>query len=264
MTTYETVEYKVDEGIAEVYIDRPDVLNAFNDTVVEELTAALKEANDSESVYVTILSGRGRAFCAGVDTDETLGPAGERDRMYNQVRLTKVHQVTDQLYGGPKPTIAAINGPALGGGVSFALSCDFRVMSEDAFLRDQHVNLGLPPGAMEAWILPKLIGESKAKEFIYTSQDITPDAAKECGLIVGVSEDGETVADARELARELRDKPAHGVRSAKEMFNSKFHSLEEASKASKELHWQALQDPEHEEALDAVREGRRPDFDREY
>lgn len=264
MTSYNSVTYSVEGGIAEILIDRPDVLNAFNNEVVEELVGAINEARNDDAVYVIVLSGRGRAFCAGVDTEEVLGPAQGRDRLFNELRLTKVRRVQKDLYNVPKPTIAAINGPALGGGVSFALSCDFRVMSENAFLRDQHLNIGVTPGAMEAWLLPKLVGESKAKEFVYLSRDITPEEATECDLVLEVTDEGEALPAARDLAAEIRDKPALAVQQAKELFSTPYGSLEAASEASFEMHWEALQDPEQREAIDALEEGREPDFDREY
>lgn len=264
MPDFQSITYEVRDGIAEVAISRPDVLNAFNAQVIEELVEALDEAERSERVYSIVLTGEGRAFCAGVDTDEVLAPAGERDRLFNVVRLTKVRQVVDRLYNGTKPTIAAINGPAVGGGVSFALACDFRIMDENAYLRDQHANLGIPPGPAELWLLPRLIGESRAKEFVYTSRDITPDEAREWGLVIEVSEAGRAMDDALSLAADLRDKPALGMRGTKQLFDSNFASMEEASAASMERHIECLGDAEHREALAAVRDGREPDFERVY
>lgn len=264
MAEFETIDYQVKEGIGEIYISRPDVLNAFNNTVVEELVAALEQAHNSDSVYVIILSGKGRAFCAGVDTDELLGPARDRDMLYNQVRLTKVNEIMKLLYKGQKPTIAAINGLALGGGVSFALSCDMRIMDESAFLRDQHADLGIPPGAAEIYILPKIIGEAKAKEYMYTNKDIDADEALESGIVNQVTEEGKTMDVARELAIEVRNKPAEGIQRTKELFVSQFLSFEEAGDASNKHHWKCLQNPEHKIAIKAVRSGEEPDFDRDY
>lgn len=262
--TFETIDYSVENGIGEVLLDRPDVLNAFNNQLMEELASALYDAHTRDSVYVIILSGKGRAFCSGVDTNQTLGPASERDLIYNYLRGSRNRLVFKLLYEGQKPVIAAINGPALGGGFDMAIACDLRIMSENAWMRDQHVNLGIPAGAVGGWILPTIIGESKAKELVYTSEDITAEKANDVGLLVDVVDEGEALDAARELATQLRDKPAQGLQATKEMFSTPLSSLTEAYELGSEFHWACIKDPEHQEALDAAMDGREPEFGRDY
>jgi 2-(1,2-epoxy-1,2-dihydrophenyl)acetyl-CoA isomerase len=264
MPTYDTIDYAVENGIGEIYLNRPGVLNAFNNTLVEELFSAVQDAMERDSVYVIILSGRGRAFCSGVDTNQTLEQAAQRDRLYNELRLTRVHTVSRLLYRGPKPTIAAINGPAIGGGASFTLSCDLRVMAENAWMTFQYTNIGISAGASATWILPRLIGESKSKELVYTGRDISAVEAEELGLLVEVTEEGKSMEAARELALMLRDKPAKALRTTKELFTTPYTSIDEAYAAGNEAHWRCLRDPEHQEALDALGSDRVPDYDREY
>jgi enoyl-CoA hydratase/carnithine racemase len=261
--SYETIRYEVTEGRAEITLDRPEVLNAFNETMTEELVDAIDAAETDDDVYVTLLTGEGRAFCSGVDTSQVLGPARERSRVHNELRLRKVRLAAGLLRDGRKPTVAAVNGPAVGGGFSFALACDFRVMSEDAFFRDQHLHIGIPPGPMEAWVLPRLLGEARAKEFVFLKRDIHPEEAREACLVNDVAEAGETLAVAREMANDLRDLPALSLRATKRMMNGE-STFEEVSKASIEAHWDAMSDPEHHEALDSIRSGETPDLDRPY
>jgi enoyl-CoA hydratase/carnithine racemase len=261
--TYETIRYEVTDGRAEITLDRPAVRNAFDETMVEELVGAVDAAETDESVYVVVLTGAGSAFCAGVDTSEVLEPARERSRVHTELRLRKGRLAARLLREGRKPTVAAVNGPAVGGGFSFALACDFRVMDEDAFFRDQHLHIGIPPGPMEAWVLPRLLGEARAKEFIFRRRDVDPEEARETGLVSTVADAGETMRAAREVADDLRDLPALALRETKRMLNADL-TFGEVSDASIEAHWEALSDPEHHEALDAVREGRPPSFDRPY
>jgi len=260
---YETIRYEVTAGRAEITLDRPEVRNAFDGTMVEELVDAVDAAETDDRVYAVVLTGAGSAFCSGVDTAEVLGPARDRSRAHNERRLRTVRLAAGLLRDGRKPTVAAVNGPAVGGGFSFAIACDFRIMSEDAFFRDQHLHIGIPPGPMEAWVLPRLLGEARAKEFIFLKRDIHPAEAREAGLVNEVVEPGETLAAAREMADDLRDLPALSLRETKRMLNADL-TFQEVSDASIEAHWDAMSDPEHREALDAMGQGREPEFDRPY
>lgn len=260
MGTYEYVEYSVDEGIAEVLLNRPDLLNAFNADMKAEIANAVHEAQEDDSVYAILLSGKGRGFCSGADVT---GMGGERSRLEAANSLWTVQDINRQLHAGPKPTVAAINGPAIGAGCDFALACDLRVMSESAYMRQQFVNIGLIPGDGGGWHLPRLVGESKAKEYILTGRDIPADEAKDVGLVVEVVEDGEALSAGRALAEEVRDKPALAVQEAKGLIDVT-QSYEDYGQAAIDAQWRVRNDPEHSEAVSALREDRDPEFDREY
>lgn len=263
MTRYETIAYDVVDGVAEIVLDRPAVLNAFNELMIDELNQAVYAADADDDVYAIVLTGRGRAFCAGVDTDEVLGPAGERGRLYNEVQLVKTERVFQLLYHGETPTVAAVNGPAVGGGVGFALFCDFRVMSRDAFLRDRHIELGLPAGP-EAWILSRLIGESQAKTHILLGEDITPETAEATGLACAVVEPDAVLDAARSIAHLFRDKPSMGLRATTRMLGRSYGSLDAVLRDHREHHWRVLDDPEHRTAVELVRDGEPPVIERDY
>jgi enoyl-CoA hydratase/carnithine racemase len=258
----EFVDYTVTDGRAEIVLDRPDVLNAFHGEMIAELVACLYEAQDDDRVYVIVLTGAGRAFCSGADVGG-MGESHDRSRLDTAESLWRVQEVVRTIYHGRKPTVAAVNGPALGAGCDFALACDIRVMAEDAFLREQFVNIGLVPGDGGAWLLPKLVGEAKAKEWVLTGRDISPEEAEDAGLVAEVTEGGETMASARELANELRDTPSVALRETKALFDSN-QTLEDYGQAAIDAQWRARNDPEHDEAIRALGEDRDPDFDREY
>lgn len=259
--SYEQITYTVQDGIAEIVLNRPDVLNAFDEDMIAELNDALSSAHADNRVYVILLTGEGRGFCSGANVDAM----GERDpdKLSSAVRLWKVQNVVSQLYRGKKPTIAAVNGPAIGAGCDFALACDLRIMSRDAILREQFVNIGIVPGDGGGWLLSRLVGEAKAKEFVLTGEDITPEVAEDIGLVRSVVPSEETRSAGRELAATIRDKPAMAVRHSKHLVDAGL-SFDEYMQAAREAQWDCWTDSEHDEAVAALRGGRDPDFDRPY
>jgi len=257
---FDSLDYTVTEGRAEVVLDRPDVLNAFDSPMIDELNEALESAHDDDAVYVVLLTGAGRGFCSGADVSDM---GGERDRTDSTVRLFKVQNVVRKLLHGEKPTVAAVNGPALGAGCDFALACDLRVMGEEAYLREQFVNIGLVPGDGGAWLLPRLVGEAKAKELVMTGRDVDPEEAVDLGLAVEAVPTDELMDSARDLANTLRDKPATAMRETKALFDGTA-TYDDYAQAAIEGQRAARDDPEHTEAVRALREGRDPDFDRPY
>jgi enoyl-CoA hydratase/carnithine racemase len=257
---FDSLDYTVTEGRAEVVMDRPDVLNAFDSAMIDELNEALEHAHDDDRVYVVVLTGAGRGFCSGADVSDM---GGERDRTDSTVRLFKVQNVVRKLLHGEKPTVGAVNGPALGAGCDFALGCDLRVMGEDAYLREQFVNIGLVPGDGGAWLLPRLVGEAKAKELVMTGRDVGPEEAVDLGLAVEAVPTDEVMDRARGLANTLRDKPTVAMRETKALFEGTT-TYDEYAQAAIEGQRAARDDPEHTEAVTALREGRDPEFDREY
>lgn len=260
MPSYEHLKYDVSKGIAEIILDRPDVYNAFNRDMIEEIVRAIIAAQSDDRVYAIVLSGSGKGFCSGADVSEGFE---NRDQFDAAERLWKVQSVVRHLYNGSKPTVAAVNGPALGAGCDFALACDMRIIEDDAYMRQQFVNIGLVPGDGGGWLLPRLVGEAKAKEYILTGRDITPDAAEEMGLVVDVVDSGDSLEAARDLAAELRDKPSAAVRNCKELIDVT-QSYEDYARAAIEAQWEATNHPEHAEAISALQEDREPDYDRDY
>lgn len=234
MGTYEKLAYQVSDGRAEILLDRPDVMNAYDDEMLAELDAALEASLSDSAVRVVVLSGRGRAFCSGVDLDATAEHAETRRR--HEDHRARVDGVYRQLHRGPKPTVAAINGPAVGAGLGFALSCDLRVIAEDAFLREGHLDVGLAPSVGAGWLLPRLVGASKAREIVLLSEDVTPEDAEAYGLVVEVVESGEAMAAARELADRLQELSPAAMRGAIELMNTR-QSFEEYVRAASEWQW---------------------------
>lgn len=261
MTGHENIEYDVVDGRAEIVLDRPEVYNAITPEMLVALNELLVDAMNDDEVYVVVLTGSGDGFCSGADVSGMEGREDRETKFRYGAHLWQVQYVDRLLYFGPKPTVAAINGPAVGVGCDFALACDLKVMSEDAFLRPHFVNIGLVPGDGGGWLLPRLVGESKAKEYLLTGKDIDAAAATDLGLVVDVVPEDEALAAARELANDLRDKPTTAVRNTKALIDVS-QSFAEYGTEAHERQWECVNDPEHYEAVRAFLEGRDPEFDR--
>ena len=207
-----------DNGVAVLTIDRQDKLNALSPQVTEEIGQALLEI-ESESPRVIIVTGAGeRAFVAGADISvmNSMTPLEAK-------RFTEVgHAAMALLDRSTVPTIAAVNGFALGGGSELALACDVRIAAENAFFGFPEVGLGILPGMGGTQRLPRLIGPALAKELIFTGRRIDAAEAKDIGLVNRVVGQGEALNAARELAAEISANGPIAVRHAKAAANRAF------------------------------------------
>lgn len=260
MTEYEDVDYSVTDGIATITIQRPDVYNAFTRTTMLELNDAVRTAEADERVYAVVLTGAGDGFCAGADTTEMPDWADQSPEEYGAF-LWIIQQFVANLRGMATPSIAAVGGPAVGAGCDFALACDLRVVGPDGVMREGFVDVGLIPGDGGAWLLPRLVGESKAREYLLTGRDITPEDAVDIGLAVERADDA--LAAAADLAAEIRDKPATAVQHTNRLVDPE-QGFDEYCRRAAEYQWDCVVDAEHREAVAAFNEGRDPDFDRNY
>lgn len=255
---YDHISYDVADGVATLTLDRPDVYNAFTEAMIDEINDALGRVKADESVYSLVLTGAGKGFCTGADVSTMPDWASQSKAEYGAF-LEGVQNVVRQLRSLAKPSVAAVNGPAVGAGCDFALACDVRYIAPDAFLTEGFVNVGLVPGDGGAWLLPKLIGESKAREYLLTGKRIQPEEAEELGLVSGVAAD--VVAAAREFAETVTNKPAVAVQGTNRLVGAGASFADHCERAI-DFQWECVNDPEHEEAVAAMREKRDPEFDR--
>ena len=257
---YDDVTYDTEAGIATITIDRPEVYNAFTRETILELNEAIRDAREDDSVYALVLTGAGDGFCAGADVSGMPDWEGMHKEEYAGF-LWAVQNVVRQLREMATPSVAAVNGPAVGAGCDFALACDVRIVGPEASLREGFVNVGLVPGDGGGWLLPRLVGESKAKEYLLTGREITPDEAVEMGLAVEETDD--PLASAREFAEEMRDLPAMAVRHTNRLIDPE-QSFENYCERAIAYQWECVNDPEHAEAVAAFGEKRKPEYDRDY
>ncbi len=204
-----TLEKKDHVGI--VTMNRPEALNALNTDVLHDLEAVIDQVENDEDIYVAVITGAGRSFVAGADigTMATCTAVEGREFSYlgNRVML-KIEQC-------PKPVIAAINGFALGGGCELALACDIRLASTKAKFAAPETGLGIMPGFGGTQRFPRVVGLAKAKELIFTAEQINASEAERIGLVSYVYEPEELMDKAMELAAKIVDKGQIGVRAAK-------------------------------------------------
>ncbi len=197
---YQTLLYQKKDGIGTVTLNRPDKRNALNSTVYKELYDIFEAIKNDDEVRVVILTGAGdRAFCAGSDVAEmqNMGP------LEIQKFMATIRKTSDFIYALTKPTIAAINGYALGGGNELAMCCDLRIASEKARFGQPEITLGLIPGASGTQRLPRLVGAAKAKEMIFTGDLIDAGTALNLGLVNKVVPPEKLMEEALALAAKL-------------------------------------------------------------
>ncbi len=199
---YECIGLDVEDRIAVVTLQRPEKLNAYTPRMGEEVVAAFRGLRDDTAVRAVILTGAGRGFCAGVDLDALRalragGDAGSGTRLGEE---DFIHRFPLELLEYPKPVIAAINGAAIGVGVTMVLPCDVRIASEDAKLGLTFAKLGILPGLGSTHLLPRIVGMGRAQELVLTARVIQAPEALEIGLVNHVVPGEALLAKARELA----------------------------------------------------------------
>ncbi|HEV7810777.1 MAG TPA: enoyl-CoA hydratase-related protein, partial [Candidatus Limnocylindrales bacterium] len=190
------------DGVATLTLDRPDALNALTVGLKESLRAALDELGRDDSVRAIVLTGAGRAFCAGQDLRERLEPdalplADEIRARYNPLALAMLRL--------PKPIIGAINGVAAGAGASLAFACDLRIAAESASFVLAFGRIGLLPDTAATWLLPRLVGSARAVELALLNEPLHARAAEAVGLVMRVVPDDQLAAEAHAVARRLAD-----------------------------------------------------------
>lgn len=214
---YTTLLYEQDGPLAVVTVNRPEVRNALNRATVEDLERAVDAAEADDSVRVLILTGAGdRAFIAGADLNEMAARTmlGELSAVTRQRR-----RVAERLEEMHKPTIAAVNGFALGGGCELAMACTLRVAAETAKFGQPEVNLGIIPGLGGTQRLTRLVGKGRALELILTGDIIDAQEAYRIGLVNKVVAAGELLTAAKALGQKLAEKPPVALRAAKDAVN---------------------------------------------
>lgn len=276
--TYETLTYEVDgDGIATVTLNRPDVLNSFTVTMARELVEVFDHAAADDSARAVIVTGAGRAFCAGMDLsvegnvfglDESLEPTNEdmRERLTDEAIAEGVRdtggKVTLAIFRCPKPVIAAINGPAVGIGATMTCAMDFRLASTKARIGFVFGKIGIVPEAASSWFLPRVVGLEKALELCYTGDILTGDEAQEAGLVRSVHQPDDLLPAARELAlRCTRHRSPVGVALTRQMLyrNSALdHPLEAHRVDSLAMFWTSIGDGK--EGVAAFLDKRDPEF----
>ena len=213
---YETIEFSLKGAVARVELNRPDRLNAINRQLIREFADVLATLRANDDVRVLLLHGKGRAFSAGADIAELEQLAGPTEFLGF---IEEIQRAFDDLESLGCPTIAAINGLALGGGCELSLACDFRIMAEDATIGVPEIKIGVLPGAGGTQRLPRLLPSAVAKRMILFGESISAKEALRLGLANEVVPADELVETALDWARRLANLPPHALRTGKLLVN---------------------------------------------
>jgi enoyl-CoA hydratase/carnithine racemase len=252
-------------AILTLTLNEPDRRNPISDLpMVEALVAALQAADADVVVRVVILTGAGSAFSSGGDLKKMVVGAGMRDALPAMTRPNYKHgiQRLPLLFQAlDVPVVAAVNGPAIGAGCDLACLCDVRIAGESARFAESFVKVGLIPGDGGAWLLPRIVGFSKATELALTGETIDAHEALACGLVSRVVPDADLLAAAGEVAAKIAANPPHAVRMTKRLLRegqtTSLQTLLEMSAAMQAL---AHATADHEEAIAAFVARRSPNF----
>ncbi|MFH0974911.1 MAG: enoyl-CoA hydratase-related protein [Spirochaetota bacterium] len=212
---YKTLKYEVKDGIAFITINRPDVLNALNPDVLNDLFSASAEAEKDSNAKVVILTGEGRSFVAGADIAAMKNYTTQQALAFSNLG----HSVMNSFEKMSKPVIAAVNGFALGGGMELSMACDFIYASDKAKFGQPETNLGIMPGFGGSQRLGHIVGINKARELIYTCDIIDANEAKRIGLVSEVYKAEELMNKVIERAKLIMTKAPCGIAASKRVMN---------------------------------------------
>jgi enoyl-CoA hydratase/carnithine racemase len=255
----------VADGVATLTFNRPEAKNALSNPMSQGLIKMLKHCNEDPSIRVILLTGAGGAFCAGGDVKnmgDRRSPTITPEERLKEMKA-RHRGVGGQIVASPKPTIAAVAGPAVGAGLAIALACDVRIAAQSAFLSGGYSKIGLSGDYGIAWLLTRTIGTSRAREMMFTSDRIAASRAEQLGLVNRVVPDAELATAARALAQQIADGPADAIRLIKENLNeATLIDYPTAIDHEAERLVGISQSENHKEAVRAFVEKRKPTFNR--
>ena len=257
---FEHILYDTDQGVAAIMLNRPDVLNSFNRAMASEVRQALSQAGSDAGVRAVLITGAGRAFCAGQDLAEAMpkdGPAPDLGdivaRGYNPIVRT-IRQLD-------KPVVCAVNGVAAGAGANLAFACDFVLAASDASFIQSFSKIGLVPDTGGTFFLPRLIGMARATALMMLADKVTAQDAVTIGLILRVVDGPNVLDEATTLARQLAARPTRGLGLIKRALNaSATNGLDEQLALEAQLQAEAGSTADYREGVKAFLEKRAPVF----
>ncbi len=262
MTDVPTILISDAGSIRTITLNRPDVLNAFNTDMLKALSKAVRAADKDKSVRCLVLAAAGRAFASGQDLSEVAGryqgdepiELGHHIRDYYNPMIEKIRNME-------KPVIASVNGVAAGAGCSLALAADIRIAAESASFMQAFIHVGLVPDSGSTFMLPRLIGVSRALEMAITGRKIKANEALQIGLVNRVVADDQLAAETTKLAEKLASLPPRGIGLTKRAMNAAWNN-----DLSTQLDYEAMlqttagQTDDHREGVIAFLKKRKPEF----
>jgi len=253
------------DGIVTLTLNDPDTRNAISDLpMIDAILEALHRANTDPASRVIVLTGTGKAFSSGGNIKKMGAAGGLNDPLPARTRLSYrngIQKLPLAMEAMEIPVVAAVNGPAIGAGCDLTCMCDIRIASESAIFAESFVRLGIVPGDGGAWLLPRIVGFSKASEMALTGDTVDAAEALKIGLVSRVVADTDLMDAAFKIARKIAAHPTHAVRMTRRLLrescNQSLNSVLELSAAFQAL---AHATADHEEAVQAFVSRRPPEF----
>ncbi|OLB52971.1 MAG: enoyl-CoA hydratase [Candidatus Rokuibacteriota bacterium] len=252
--------YEVKDKIATITLNRPDKLNAFTGPMIDAWARALADAQADDDVNVIVVTGAGRAFCAGGDVGRM--KEGKPTPLENKNQLWQhIHRIPKTLEAVDKPVIAMVNGLAVGAGMGMCLMCDVRIASDEARFSTGYVRVGLVPGDGDTYFLPRLVGAAKALELLWTADFVEAQEALRLGIVNRVVPAGDLAQEARAFAEQIANGPQIPIRMIKRLV---YQSLRLDLRTHLDLvssHMAVVRETaDHAEGVTAFKEKRPPKF----
>jgi len=254
---YETIDFKLEAGIARLTLNRPDRLNSFTVQMHEEVADALGRL---EGARTLILTGAGRGFCAGQDLNDRAVAPGEAVDLGESVEQ-RYNPLIRTLTGLPMPVIARVNGVAAGAGANIALACDIVIAAKSAKFIQSFAQIGLIPDSGGTWVLPRLVGQARALGLALTGEPLGAEQAADWGLIWKAVEDEKLDEEVDALAARFASGPTRGLARIKQMLRESWgHSLDEELDRQRDAMRELGYSDDYREGVAAFMEKRKPSF----
>jgi 2-(1,2-epoxy-1,2-dihydrophenyl)acetyl-CoA isomerase len=251
---------EIEDGIAWLTLNRPERMNAISPELSSALLSTLERLATAPEIAAVVLTGAGRAFCAGGDV-KGMSAGIQRGFETRLDMLNRVHRIPRLLHEMPKPTIALVNGVAVGAGLSLALACDFRIMARTARFSTGFAKIALSGDYGGSWFMTRLVGTERARELYYFSRMIAGDEAAQIGLATLAVDDAELVAEGRRFVDRLRGGPTLAIGYMKKNLNAAEAAPLDAVLALEALHQARVAlSEDHQEGVAAFVEKRAPVF----
>ena len=255
-----TLDVQKDENIVTIRLNRPESFNSINDEMGDELIEAVSSAAGDRSIRAIIITGNGKAFCAGGDIQFMMNWDGPKREALGAL-TQRLHRLILDLRKMPKPVIAAINGTASGGGFSLAMACDFRIAAADATFKQSYTSIGLGPDGGWTVSVARQIGLLKATELLLLDPVLKADRVFKLGLINRIVPADELMKEAEDLARQVASRSQIGFASGKELLNQSMEfDLAEQLEAERNEIMKACEAIDFDEGISAFMEKRAPVF----
>ena len=254
---YRTIDFKVEDGVARLTLNRPDRLNSFTVEMHEEVADALGQLGEAR---VLVLTGAGRGFCAGQDLNDRAVAPGESVDLGESVEK-RYNPLVRRLTSLPMPVIARVNGVAAGAGANIALACDIVIAAKSAKFIQSFANIGLIPDSGGTWALPRLVGQARALGLALTAEPLPAEKAAEWGLIWKAVDDDALDAEVDALAARFASAPTRGLAAIKRMIRESWgHTLDEELDLQRDAMRELGMSDDYREGVAAFMEKRTPRF----